>query len=985
MADLLDFSEDQLKSWYQQRKTQVATPPQGTLQVDDPQTLAAIEAGNQVTRTQLPRDYVNPENKRMGQRPGVFLDINRGAPAGVRAKLGLDENQLNQFKFLVGKYGPDNVDISDEGRFVLRNQPAEIGGGTEDVLVDPVGMEGGDVAQFGSQIAPMVASAVAGRFGMKLGNTGFGKAAWGLLAGALGGEVTGAGQDAYVRWVRGNEVDASDIAKHRAKMAAFDLAFGAALAGGSKVALKGAEAMLGLAQVPIGSTPSQLAQKALLERTAAMSGGKGVKFPLTPAEATDSGFLGRVESIAEARPGSAGVFDAILKQKRAAEDELRRIFHGLPREMSDDDLAKVLPQADIAGQHGLQHLRRYTQALEGEKAAATTAIQRTGTAEAQSVAGVSIATPPDFPPVGQALRQRAVTDFQQLRSTMGKRYEDFLSQPEIKDRAVSASGLARDALEVEQRMTPAATQQKGVLSYDTYGNPVERTVEETKRLDAFVEGKVKSFFDELTAMGGAKVSVNDLKQMRTSVDNAIAEGIAIPGTDTARLTAIRDVIDTNLDKALEGIDPAQLAKWEGLKADYSKGMERFNRVGIREMLVKEGEKGALGDTRLAGRVLGSSDEALDNYNAYKEFFGASSTEFKALQDVARQDALFGSIDDLTGYISGAKLRARLSSDSIRPEVAADLFGTSKQELHQIGEVLKQASARNIDTGELAKLARGGSLTASKVQSLIDAETELTRAYNNKLIKGAADGVIDGEKIKPSEFVRHVSQMDPADAQRVMGVLSSNADLVDDIRHIAVEDIWDRARAGVVGKERVRAMDLKSALGNGKKGQEAEVAERTWRVLLGDDTVESLQSLLNAIKFGDATIKGFAGGSIGGASDLAKIALHGEIGAIQSMAARMFVAAAYSGPLRRSVTNLFTKRDHGQVMSALITSEPFVNNLISRFGTDGAMQLMAEYRGLVEPIQRKELMMQGLVEGDLSTLSEAELKEWIQNRRQPAQP
>lgn len=466
MAELQELSEDQLKTWFRERKAQSdpATPPaapQGTLRVDDPATATAIQAGTQVTQAQIPRDYVNPANKALGQRPGVFLDISRGAPATTRAKLGLDESQLNQFKYLVGKYGPDNVDISDEGRFVLRNQPAEVGGGTEDVLVDPIGAEGGDVAQFSSQALPMVAGAIAGRLGMKFGSTGFRRAISGIVAGAVGAEVTGAGQDAFVRWMHGNDVDATDIAKHRAKMAAFDLAFGFALAGGTKVALKGAEALLGLAQVPVGSTPSQLAQKALYEKTAKLA--KGVDYPLTPAEASDSPFLGRVEGIAEARPGSAGVFDDILRQKRAAEDELRRIFHGLPRTMSDDDLAAVLPQADLVGQHGLQRLRTYAEALEADKAAATTAIQRTGTTEAQAVADASIATPPNFPPVGQALRKRAVGDFQQERGVMGKRYEDFLSQPEIKDRSVPAASLAKDALDVEKAMTPHAVKQKEVI------------------------------------------------------------------------------------------------------------------------------------------------------------------------------------------------------------------------------------------------------------------------------------------------------------------------------------------------------------------------------------------------------------------------------------------------------------------------------------------------------------------------------------------
>src|SRR3989304_192042 len=61
-------------------------------------------------------DLASEGNKRMALRAGISLDTKTGAPADVRFKMGLDDNQLNQFKLLTKIYGPGNVDLSEDGR-----------------------------------------------------------------------------------------------------------------------------------------------------------------------------------------------------------------------------------------------------------------------------------------------------------------------------------------------------------------------------------------------------------------------------------------------------------------------------------------------------------------------------------------------------------------------------------------------------------------------------------------------------------------------------------------------------------------------------------------------------------------------------------------------------------------------------------------------------------------------------------------------------
>jgi len=933
-----------------------------------PETLNALAQASQQLGA-LRTDVVSEEGRRMGIRPDVFLDIRQGAPASVRTRLGLDENRLNQFKLLNKIYGAGNVDLSDQGRFILRNQPAK-SGGVEDVMVDPIGFEGGDVAQMGSQIIPMAVGAVAARFGLKgaerMGFGGVGKVLSGVTGMAVGQESTGAVQDAVVRAIEGNEINVSEIAKHRAAMAVVDETLGIALAGAGKGASKGVEALLGVGQIPVGTTSIQEAAKNLRQQT-------GVKFPLTPGQQAESEILLRMEAMAGERMGSGSALDQTLKAQRGAENELRRVFLSLPRTMSDDELKAALPQADVVGQKGLARLGSEALRLEVNVAKAGQAVERAGTAETQLASGVSFASPLNATQVGKAARDRVAGDFDAFQGAMGQRYDQFLSRPEIQARTISGNSLANAVERLEKELTPQALKQKPTGLTTPAGQPTTTPVLET--LEAFVPSNVRGFVDTLKGLKGAEVAIRDLKQIRTSIDNAIKEGISIPGTDVKQLVSLKKTVEGQIESSLAGMpDKSLLPEWKALSSDYAKGMERFNRVGVREMLVKEGERGAVGNAEIAESFVGNSPRALDNYNDLKAFFGANSSEFRGMQDAARQRILIGTIDQRTGYVSGQKLRSQL--DNVRPEVASELFGVNQQELHRIAEALSKAQGK-LDTEELMRLGASKSLTAAKIPALVSAEQERTIAFNNKLIKGAARGQLDAEAIRPSDFVRHATEMDPNDAAKIMGILSDRPELVKEIRQLAVEEIWGRVQAGAVGKERVSAKLLQMALS--PKGK--PVQERTWRVILGNDTVDALESLIKTTttrEFGATAFK--AAGAIGAGMEAPRLFMRGEVGAIPEIASRFLIGTLYSGPLKRSVTNLMTSNDRSRMLNAVIASTPFIESVMDRFGSDGGFLIMNALREMVEPEQERSLAVEGKLPTrfDPRTLSEEEFKRWLDN-------
>jgi hypothetical protein len=936
------------------------------------ETQAALETANAQIRGQLSPDFLmEAGNRARGMRSDVFLDISKGAPAGTRFKLGLDQNQLNQFKLLSKIYGVENVDFSPEGRLIIRNQTGE-GGERRDILVDPVGVDPGDFAEIGSQAIPMVVGGLAARFGLKA-KSPVGKVALGTTAMAGATAATGGAQDVFVRWLQDNEIDFSEVARERAKQAVADEVLGFAMAGGSKVASKTLEGLAGTLGISTGRTGTQAAKEGLKAKT-------GVDYPLSPGQSSENKVLLRLESMIGERIGTAGSMDRIRKAQMDAENELRRVFLGLPRTLTDDELAAALPAADRVGQRGLQRLGTEALRLEGGVSKAVQAIEKTGTAEVQALGTVNLERPFSVTEVGRLARQRVVSDFESFKGKMGERYEEFLSKPEISERTVSGSSLAKAIKKAESQLTPAATRTKQVETglTDDLGFPLTETKDVTEELSAFVTSKVKSFFSELKSLKGAKVSVNDLKQIRTSIDNAISEGVAIPGTDVKQLTTMRGIVSESIDDALKGMDDKSLfGQWEALNQDWKKGMERFDRTAIRPMLIKEGEKGSVGNTQIAESVIGNEAGALDRYNDFKSFFGASSNEFQALQAAARQSALLGALSETSGYVDGQILRARLRPEALRPEVAMELFGANKQELHRVGEVLAAAQGK-IDVNDLIKLGQSKSFTASKVADLVKAESERAAAYNNKLIKAAARGSAGAETIKPSEFVRYATDMDPDDAMKVMGILVHQPGLIEDIRRIAIEDVWAKIKTGIQGHGLVSKTLVEKSLGN-------DLQQRTLSTIIGGDTINTLKDLAEVVgsrEISATTFKG--GGRLAGAADLSRLMLQGEIGSLKDIGTRYLLGFLYSGPLRKSVTNLATSNDRSRFLNAVIASTPFVEGVLDEFGPDAGLGIMGELRSLIEPMQKRSMQVQGQLPSqdlDLRSLSAEEFNQLIDRAAQ----
>lgn len=976
MADLLTLGPEEfqkeLQSWLPSGQAASPIPAQddlANLQLS-PDTRRALEQATSETNQNINPESLSEANKKLGIRPGVPFNLERGAPAKIRAALSFDEDKLNQYKLLSNVYGQDNVAISDDSRFVIRNQINPTTGTKEDFLVNPVGLDWGDVASLSGDVLPLAAAVIGQGKGAKFGSRPVTKALGGLTGMALGQEATTAAQQEISRLLQGQPLEPGTLAGERTKSAIADVALGGGMALGVKGASKLGAGMLGALGIRVGETPTEAAAKELAKQT-------GVNIPLTPGETLNSGLLLRAESAAKPRIGTVGVMSKVDEAKQAAQDELRRVFLGLPRTLSDDDLAAVLPKSDITGQQVLKTLGEETTRLKSGVQSAKDIAQSVGSVEAQTVAGTNLNAPISSVSLGERLRAKAVGDLDTFKTAMAERYNAFEANPLVSDRVVSGDVLAKAGKDIERNLFPQAVRTSEVPFpiVGPKGQALTIIKETAEPIDSFVAASARRAVNELKGLEGARIGISDMKRIRTSIDNSIAEGVAIPGTDVKQLISLREKVTDAIRDSLGKLDPKLLKEWDTLNTDYAQGMSRFNTKSIKPMLIPEGEPGSVGNAQLARAVGSGSEAAIDKFNDFKKFYGATSPEFQDVKRLAREQVLRGSPDETTGFISGQRLRSNLRS--LDPEVSDELFGQSAKELHKIGAALEGVQG-NLDINELRQLAANGTLTARAIPGLIQAERERATAFANKLIKAADKGVnIDTEVIKPSEVVRSLISLDPKQAQSVLGILHAEPALLEDVRKLAVEELWGRVQANSLGQKKVTTGLIQEALGD-------DVQKRTWKLLLGPDVVSNLETLSKVLKPQELSMKAFkSAGSLGATTDIAQLERGGFSSVLGAAAERMLLSVLYTGPLKNVIVNLGTPLNQGRILNGVIASTPFIEAVVDRFG-ENAPGIMSSMRRIVEPKQQRQLELEGKVKGqglNLDELSPDEFNLWLQNAKQ----
>lgn len=927
-----------------------------------PNTQAALaETSSNLNQFTIPTEQ-------QGARLGVALDRESGLPFTKQLMLELNRRPADKFRELQRQYGAINVQMSPDGNFVVRNQVNSATGRPQDLLVKSRGIT---KESFVAILPEIVGGVIGSRLGIsgagKLGGGAFAKFLGGLVGMAGVGQSAGALKDVAVRSFGGDPIEVDEIAKERAKSAGIDFAIGGALGSVLKVG-------------SLVVSPFATSSAALVEERAAVTALErlaGETMPRTPGEMTGSQILLRTEAQFAKRPGSSMAFEKINQAKDTFIRGLQNRFLGIPAKTPPSEVAGLLPSQEAVGQQALGTLGSQALQLEGAIAKAAQVVETTGTAEAQAVGRVTIPSRIDTTVLG-AVQQRSVTrSFTAFKAKAAQAYEAFLSKPEISSRIVSVDDLAKEAKAMSSKL-PAVEVTKKVQAYDQYGNPTEVAKTAVERLDTFIAPKVKATIDRLAGLSGGKTSINDLKQIRTSIDDAIAEGIAIPGTDVKQLIGLREMVNKATRDGLDGLPngKALLAEWDSLNQNYRTGISRFDRVAIRQMLVKPGESGSVGHTAIVERTFGNSAGAKDVYTEYKAFFGQQSVEFRALQLAIAEDAIgAGALKPGTTTIDGRRLLANLNS--MRSEVADEILGVNQVELRRIGEALGAAQGK-LDVNELAQLAKSKSLTAEKLTELMSAESTRATAYRNRLVAASAKGALTADKIQPAEFVRYMAgRASEPEVVEVLGRFHDQPELLQSIRTLAGEEFL--ANAGVGTKLSPAA--IARTFGDRER-------QKVWKAMLGDETYTALNNFAIALRPTEAATQTFkATGGIQAGQEISEIFGRGEMAAIPGILVRAIGTFIYAGPGRILANNLVTPATAHQFINGVVASEPFLRYLTERFGPEAAESAVDAMRPAMDAAFRNDMRLRGQVplsQGErinLRNLSPAEFETYLERNKQ----
>lgn len=852
--------------------------------------VAGRVASSQGARPQAGENLVRDYAAKLGARPGVPFDTQTGVPFMTRLRMAGQPTKEEEFKALEAAYGAGKVKRNDFGDLVVTTKDAQ--GREMDKLADPIGLDVGDAASVLGQLpeiaGSILATARSGGAGMAPGVWNAAKTLLKMVGGAAAGGVA---KDVGVRALEGQPIQPGEIAERRGEQAGADVAFGAGA---------GLAAKTGVTLFSPFSKPGPIqfnARQAQKE----ISAKYGVQLPLSPAEATGNTFLQRAEALESQKPGASVPFEAMMKEKRDKLGELQQIV-----------LGGGAPDEEAAGQRALAALGAKVAPLTQnvEKSAAESA----NAAEDELRKGVGTAV--DKATVGKAIDLGAKAERDAFEKVETAKWEALKSDPAFTDPVVMPKGLVGEInsfLEDLPKVRKEVQQTSPML--DRFGNPIVTTVEKDVPFETPIRPKLEEFASKLE---GGKVSLNDLKGMRTDVGNALKGGEALTGVRDGRLAHLYGMLTTSIEDGLDQVKNSPLKKqWENAVEFTKAGHQRFDRAGIAELFREP--INAIGPHELVDRAISSPDV----YNAYKEFFGANSPQVRGVQQAIR-DYTMG-LSDLSSTVGAKAFVQRL--EALPKDVRTDVFGAQASGLRSSAMALRAAEGETLPTAELQAMMKSGNLSADRVMQMLSAQATKTQAYRNEIVKAVSEGNLKPDTIKPTEVVNRLvfnSKTQPKDLAGVVDLLQDRPDVLEDMRRLSFKRALDDASFvnPQTGQNGISGDELEKLFTD-------ENQAKRLRSILGTSTYSDLENIKDYLKAGGMVQKAAKGaGAFGASAQVAGLVERGAFKYLDRAAKNFVTATLYTSPAVKSYLSntLLQPGSKAAIVNSVVASTPFLEAL-----------------------------------------------------------
>lgn len=903
----------------------------------------------------------------------VPIDRSSGIP--FMAYLATEENRLEseKEKYLKNIFGEQSVRRDTEGKFLVRIPDSERPGKFKDVPLKKEGMSLNDFADLAIQ-SPEIANGIMATFVGGKGK-GFLNAMKKIGQMAIAQEATGAikdigaqiGQDISQDQITIKDSDhpLGQILKGRAQATVVDAAFGAVLGGTGKVLAKARSPFASDVLAPVTADFKESAN--LLQQHF------GFQAEQFPSEATGSGLLAKIESFTSKLPGSSAVFDAIMKKRAEFLQKIQNVMRGLSATPSDAELAARTSSEDIGEDafgvirskvqglkdevsaseklveaakefdknKGTEAVSKAEQALQAKIEAEKKAAMQRGTEAIKSSTGQEAVKSSqdvvDREAIGKSLLDKAEAMRSEFKGTAAAKYDAVFEHPLAKEKNIPAKSIADWADETIASMPKKNTVSEEV-GYDAYGSPVAVQTEKTETLQEFIPTGVLGKLKQLSSLRDQKLSLSELKDMRTEVNNAIKQGEALPGVQTHYLSGMAKTLTetiNNLDKHIK--DPSLKKLFDEATTYYRQNAPKFEEATIAPLFRDVTQAGRPGPVGVVEQAISDPDKWI----AYRNFFGKNSPEVEGLKNAARNDLVRKSFDDLNGTINAKEFLGRLKAivDNT-PEIAKEIYGNTVFGLKQIADAMERVpSTAKLPSSEVEKLMKSSNMTGMALNNLRRAQEALDRQYRSKLVRQIAGNKIDADTFNPSEFVqRFAKTADIKEINQVMGLLKDRPDLINQIKHQTLEDIFNassvpnryasvgdaiRGDSGMLNSEKIL-----ETLGDGTQRQR-------YRMIIGDSAFDDVVNLAKYLKPQSIKEGSFAAAGALSSGFIINSLLKADTKYFSSFVRNFILASMYTKPMvRKFVSNtVMGPQAQAVFLQHFIASTPFLEDMAQRFGPD----------------------------------------------------
>lgn len=932
--------------------------------------LSQAELGKAQAQTPQPRSAVGPtmgelheQNLvKMGKVPGVPFH-EEGLDNWTTFWATMREGKDRQLRFLANKFGPENVRLNQENEPVVRI-PNPKTGQPEDYPLNPRQMSAKDLTGL-LKFAP---EAIGAYLAVELGGPAAGVLGRSLLGAAgteAGATVKDIATQAYDQ--PGGVEGKKSVIEHLERIPGdvlADLGLAGLVKGGQLV--KGVASGKGLPN-PLARTPllapadPALTREgvAAAERNVARS---GIPSNLRPSEVSGIPLMAMLEQYFERKPAGAS---PMIAGKIRREDASKAFQNWLvdPSTLASDE---------AVGRKGLAAIKETVEPYEKEAALAQTAVeaeQKAGARIAQAqregqvakartdiLSGMNVAQLPTeglkLPELGQVLREKFAADVGKFKAKASELYDKFFENPLAKEPIISGETLKSsvDQLRAELPKVTKEVEEKSGLFLPTGEKAPGQTV--TKQIP--ISTPIRPRLDELSAkLEGGKVSINDLKQIRTDLDDAIKIGEAIPGVKEGRLKQTYKAVTDAINDGLRQIgDPELSQSWKDATTFYRENVDKFTEKNVARLAKEAEQTSSVGNAEFVKKAITSQD----SYRALREFYGLRSQEMGALRNTVKNKVLLDSLGP-GDMIDGQNLvRALKGLRDQNPDLYKDVFaGRGNQFLRaaeQLGTFQEKLPMAEVD--KMLTQGAAGQVRGQKLRELERAQRRLGQEYQNEVVAKFIKGDSPLSELQPDKFVSFLPQAKLSDVQEIMGRLERTApDVAEQVRRKSVQNLLNEARrspqprdtmAKLLGEpgDLISGTGISNALGHGD-----QLAK--YKAILGglyDPLVDYAKTELLGEE--RKRVAGGVGMLVPGSAMNAFVKAltpwegghkpEGILKELSGLARDKIVSILLSSqPLRNWLVKPYALEDASAAIKVAIISEPFIKGMAEEFKDAGELQ------------------------------------------------